>query len=132
VCQRISKIAARNWLVILMSAIRGLLIRTPCGKFVGTAPDAWNERLFELPLICCVGLSGSGGIGNCEVVCVCAAVESGRTGKGFEAAKLAGLAINTMAIRVTQKAVKLEEIFRSMGSCSGISACCEFSRGEEH
>jgi hypothetical protein len=71
VCQRISKIAARNWLVILMSAILGLLIRTPCGKFVGTAPDAWNERLFELPLIYCVGLSGSGGIGNCEVVCVC-------------------------------------------------------------
>jgi hypothetical protein len=35
VCQRISKIAARHWLVILMSAIRGLLIRTPCGKFFG-------------------------------------------------------------------------------------------------
>jgi hypothetical protein len=60
---------------------------------------------------------------------VCAAVGSGGTGKGFEAAKLAGLAINTMAIWVTQKAVKLEEIFRSMGSCSGIRACCEFSGG---
>jgi len=87
VCQCISKNAAMNWVVFLTSAI-GHDARHLERKALQVTSDmlcgtSWIQRYREL----------------------------GRTGKDFEAAKLAGFAINTIGIWVTQKAVKLEEIF---------------------